>query len=84
MMPEYSNELRGVLFVNDRKESETHPDYTGTVTVNGVEYFLDGWRNVSKKGTKFLALKLKPKDKQPTRRRADQQPSTPADEDVPF
>ena len=30
----------GVLFKNDRKESDNHPDYRGGVTVNGVEYYL--------------------------------------------
>jgi uncharacterized protein (DUF736 family) len=64
-MPDYDNELRGVLFPVSDKASETHPDFTGSVTVAGVAYFCDGWKNVSKAGKRFVALRLKRKDKQP-------------------
>jgi len=28
----------GVLFKNDKKESEKHPDYKGNITVGGMAY----------------------------------------------
>lgn len=39
----------GVLFRNNKKKSEKSPDFTGTVTVSGVQYWLSGWVKESKK-----------------------------------
>ena len=60
---EYDNNLRGVLFPNNRKrEGKRDPDYTGNAEIDGISYFVDGWINSSKQdGKKFLSLKFKPK-----------------------
>ena len=65
-MSDYDNTNRGVLFVNDRKEPGSNkPDRTGTLNVDGVEYFLDGWIKKSQSGVSFLSVSVKRKDKQP-------------------
>ena len=51
----------GTLFVNDRKEKDTHPDRNGTAMVGGVEYYVNGWLKKGKKGP-FLSLSFKPKE----------------------
>ena len=34
-MPDYDDTNKGVLFRNERKENEKHPDYNGNINVNG-------------------------------------------------
>jgi hypothetical protein len=65
-MSNYDNTNRGALFVNDRKEPGSNkPDRTGSLNVDGVEYFLDGWIKKSAAGASFLSVSVKRKDKQP-------------------
>jgi hypothetical protein len=56
----------GSLFVNDKKENEKHPDRTGSINIDGKEYWLNGWLKESAKGVKYLSLSVKPKDNHPT------------------
>lgn len=53
---------RGALFVNDRKEKETHPDFKGSAIIGGSEYWISGWRDESSKGVKYHALSFEPKN----------------------
>ena len=54
----------GVLFKNDKKEQEKHPDYKGSIMVDGQEYWLSAWIKEGKTG-KFMGLAVSPKDAQP-------------------
>jgi uncharacterized protein (DUF736 family) len=54
----------GSLFKNDRKESDSHPDYKGSALIDGADYWLDSWINTAKDGMKYMSLKLKRKDVQ--------------------
>jgi len=56
-MAEYDNTNSGVLFKNDKKESEKHPDYTGKVNMGGKEMRLAAWIKQGQKG-KFMSLSL--------------------------
>ncbi len=64
----------GTIFVNDRKETERHPDRTGTAMIDGVMYYVSGWIKDGAKG-KFMSLAFKRKDDQP-QRAPDQQSIT--------
>lgn len=65
-MTQYDNNNRGILSKNDRKTTDKHPDITGSVNVEGVEYFLDGWQKKRQSdGRPFYSLSVKRKDKQP-------------------
>ena len=59
-MAEYDNTNSGAFFVNDRKQKETHPDYTGKINVEGKDYYLKGWKKKAKSGTNFMSLAVSP------------------------
>ena len=60
---EYDNTSRGVLFKNDRKEKENHPDYKGNYTdANGAEFWLSAWLKKDKNGNTFMSLSTTAKD----------------------
>lgn len=71
MSKQYDNTDRGVLFRNDRKETDNHPDYTGNINVGGVEFWLSAWIKEGQNG-KFMSLSVKPKEE---RQQSRQQPS---------
>tara|TARA_X000000950_G_scaffold230291_1_gene278436 strand:- start:2131 stop:2358 length:228 start_codon:yes stop_codon:yes gene_type:complete len=61
-------ENKGSIFKNDKKEKDTHPDYTGQANVDGTVYNVSAWINESKSGKKYFGLAFsipKPKDNKP-------------------
>jgi hypothetical protein len=59
MEKKYDNS--GALFKNDRKDGEKDRDYSGSITIDGREYWLSGWIKQGKQA-KFIGLTAKPKD----------------------
>lgn len=76
----------GSLFKNNRKTSETHPDLSGTIMVNGKEHWLSAWKKEGQKGP-FYSVSIG-KEKLPvgfTEAGADELPkNTIEDSDLPF
>ncbi len=62
-MSEYEKkDNSGALFKNDKKESDSHPDYKGSAMIDGSEYWVNGWINTSKAGTKYMKFSYSPKE----------------------
>lgn len=75
----------GVLFKNERKESDKHPDYTGKATVNGVELRLAAWIKSGAKG-KFMSLSFTDPSGQREKTPEKYEPKQPGgfDDEIPF
>lgn len=83
---EYDNTNRGVLFRNDKKETEKHPDFTGSMDVGGVDHYLSAWVKESKQGKKFFSISIKPKNDvaAPAIQKAKEVVQDDLEDDIPF
>jgi hypothetical protein len=55
-------DMSGVLFKNDKREKETHPNAKGAALIDGVEYWVSAWTKEGKAG-KFQSLSFERKQK---------------------
>lgn len=62
-MADFDNTNRGVLFRNDKASTDKHPTHTGSINIEGVDYWLSAWVKEGQKG-KFFSLSVQPKEKQ--------------------
>jgi uncharacterized protein (DUF736 family) len=86
-MSDYDNTNRGALFRNNRKEQPNHPDHTGTLNVDGKDYYVSAWIKESKKdGKKFFSLSVKEKgvNAPPRTPQAAENGTPDFDDDIPF
>jgi uncharacterized protein (DUF736 family) len=83
---QYDNTNRGAIFKNDDKQQDNHPDYKGSLNVNGVDMWVSGWLKTSEKtGNKFMSLSVKPKDEKTVKQSIKpKRPSAQMDDDIPF
>ena len=71
-MADFDNTNRGSIFRNDKKTEDKHPDMSGTINIDGTEFWISGWKKTSKAGTGFISLSVRPKQDQASK------PSVPA------
>lgn len=91
MSKEYDNTNKGVLFLNDRKEKDSHPDRKGSINIDGKEYWLSAWDKETSKGA-TISISVQPKEgsAKPASRSAPQRqapqsaPDFDDDENLPF
>jgi len=83
-MAEYDNNMRGVLFVNDKQGNEKRPDYTGNCEIDGKKYRISSWKKTSQKGTTFLSMSLELDDGSRQAAAQPQQSQGDLDDDIPF
>lgn len=86
-MTTYDNTNRGTLGKNQRREKDTHPEYTGQIDIDGVGYWLSAWVKEGQNG-KFFSLSVKPKEAKPMARAPAPAPSKGGfddmSDDIPF
>ena len=64
---EYDNTNRGSIWKNEKKETEKHPDFTGSLNVEGVEYWVSAWKRKpdAKENAPALSFSIKRKEQAP-------------------
>ena len=90
-MQPYDNTNRGAIWPNDRmRPDKQDADFTGSINVDGVEYWLNGWRRKedAKPGAPVMSFSIRKKDAAPVANKPPQQPASAGkdfrDDDLPF
>lgn len=63
----YDNTNSGILARNENRKTDNHPEFTGSLNVEGVDYWVSAWVNEGKpggkmEGKKYFSLKINPKE----------------------
>jgi hypothetical protein len=56
-VPNYDNNLRGVLWQNDKGDNAGRPDYKGHCEIGGVKYWVSLWKK-AKDGKPYCTLQF--------------------------
>ena len=91
-MDKFDSTNRGSIWKNEKKTTEKHPDFTGSLNVDGVEYFVSAWKRRPDQSDKAPALSfsIKAKDESVNTQRQDKQPNKQdvgfddIESDIPF
>ena len=63
------NDNQGAIWPNKKKQKQTHPDFTGQATINGVEFWVSAWKrdqgpNINNAPSLKFSFKLKEQPQQ--------------------
>jgi len=86
---EYDNSNRGAIWKNDQKKTDRHPDFSGSINVDGKEYWLSGWDKKPGQSDRapLMSFSVRPKDykdapsAQPTQ---TAKPAVNVDDEIPW
>ena len=73
----------GVLFANEKRTSDKHPNYNGTAIVDGKPKSMSAWINKSKSGKSYMKITFQ----EPYKKEVATTPAktvTFGDDDLPF
>ena len=77
MDKEFDNTNRAAVWRNDKKTTDKHPDLTGSINVEGVDYWLSGWVKGPDASAKAPAIKFAITKKE---QQVQQRPQSPPQE----
>jgi hypothetical protein len=69
-------EGKGTVFLNEKKQTDTHPDFKGTCRFEGHDCRVSLWETTIN-GVQAYSLSLQRKDGTSTRPKADERPTAP-------
>jgi hypothetical protein len=84
----HDNTNRGAIWKNRDKKEDKHPDFKGSLNVNGVDYWVSAWKRKddAPNNQPALSFSIKPKDEQAAKE-TKPQPSrqqVELDDEIPF
>lgn len=85
-MSQYDNTNRGSIWKNEKKTTDNHPDFTGSLNVEGKEYWFSAWKRKADASANAPALSfsIQPKDA-PAQKPVQQAPAgNDFADDIPF
>jgi hypothetical protein len=80
---EYDNTNRGSIWMNDKKDTENHPDFKGSLNVNGQEFWVSAWKRKEGANPKSPALSFSIQAKEESYSQVAQTSNEPNDS-IPF
>ena len=83
-MSDYDDTNRGAMFKRDKEGNEKRPDYSGPLNVDGKEWQIAAWISESKKGEKYMSLRVEPPYQGGDQKQATAGSNLPEPEDIPF
>ena len=80
------NNNRGAVWKNSKREKDTHPHWTGTAMVDGVEYWVSAWKKRDDAGEKAPSISFTFKLKEETKKaaKASREFDDDFDSSIPF
>jgi hypothetical protein len=83
----FDDRNRGSIWKNEKKESEKHPDFTGSLNVDGKDYWVSAWKRKPDASERAPALSFSVKPKDGTAPKQDEPRRSVKDEmndDIPY
>lgn len=86
MSQEYDNTNRGAIWRNKKKETDKHSDFIGTLNVEGVEYWVSGWKRKpdANENAPALSFSIKRKEEKQAVKPKVSKPADSFANDIPF
>jgi len=86
---QYDNTNSGMMARNERRTTDKHPEFSGSINVDGVDYWLSAWVNEGKaggkmEGKKYFSIKLSRKEGGTVTSKPTGGSNFDYDDDIPF
>lgn len=85
-----TNNNRGAIWKNTNRSSENHPHFSGSINIDGKDYWLSGWKRKEDASDRapLVSFSVRPKDNHPSQGYQKQAPVQQANDDfedsIPF
>jgi len=83
-MANFDNTNRGSIWKNEKKTTENHPDFTGSIDVDGKEFWVSAWKRKADANPKAPALSISIQPKEPMANTVTATATEFNDDPIPF